>query len=324
MCSTLLWKVFVMNEDQFLWVEKYRPKKVSDCILPDRIKTVFQEYVDRKSIPNLMLTGSAGVGKTTVAMAMCDEIGLNHMFINSSEERGIDMLRTKIKGYASTISLTGGRKVIILDEADYLTPEAQAGLRGIIEEFSDNCSFIFTCNFKSRLIDALHSRCSVIEFSLKTDEKPRMAAQLFTRLSVILNKENVSYDKQVLIKLIEKFFPDYRRTLNELQRYSTNGSLDAGTLSQITDVRKIADLVGYLKEGNFTEMRKWVVSNSDIEPARIYRKIYDSLYEYFKPESIPQAVIIISKYQYQSAFVADQEINLVACLTEIMVDCEFV
>jgi replication factor C small subunit len=307
----------------FLWVEKYRPKTVAECILPDRIKEVFQEYVDKNSIPNLMLTGSAGVGKTTVAMAMCEQIGLNHLFINSSEERGIDMLRTKIRGYASSLSLTGGRKVIILDEADYLTPEAQAGLRGAIEEYSDNCTFIFTCNFKSRLIDALHSRCSVIDFSLHAEEKPRMAAQLFTRLSTILSKENIEYDKQVLIKIVEKFFPDYRRTLNELQRYSAFGSIDAGTLSQISDVRKIGELVGFLKEGNFSEMRKWVVANSDIEPARIYRKVYDSLYEYFKPESIPQAVVIISKYQYQSAFVADQEINLVACLTEIMVDCEF-
>jgi len=311
-----------MNDD-FLWVEKYRPKTVSDCILPDRIKKAFQEYVDKGSIPNLMLTGSAGVGKTTVAMAMCEEIGLNHLFINSSEERGIDMLRTKIKGYASTISLTGGRKVIILDEADYLTPEAQAGLRGAIEEFSENCTFIFTCNFKSRLIDALHSRCSVIDFSLKVEEKPKMAMLFFKRLSKILENEGVNYDKAVLQQIVGKYFPDYRRTLNELQRYSASGSIDAGTLSQVSDVRKIADLVGYLKEGNFSEMRKWVVANSDIEPARIYRKVYDSLYEYFKPTSIPQAVVIISRYQYQSAFVADQEINLVACLTEIMVDCEF-
>jgi DNA polymerase III delta prime subunit len=309
---------------EFLWVEKYRPHTVADCILPERIKKVFQSYVDTKSIPNLMLTGSAGVGKTTVAMAMCEEIGVNNLFINSSEERGIDMLRTKIKGYASTISLTGGRKVIILDEADYLTPEAQAGLRGAIEEFSENCTFIFTCNFKSRLIDALHSRCSVIDFSLQPDEKPKMALQLFKRLENVLKQEGVEYDKSVLQQVVGKFFPDYRRTLNELQRYSNNGALDAGTLAQISDVRKIVELVGFLKEGNFAEMRKWVVANSDIEPARIYRKIYDSLYEYFKPESIPQAVVILAKYQYQSAFVADQEINLVACLTEIMVDCEYV
>ena len=311
------------QNDEYLWVEKYRPRKVSDCILPDRIKKSFQEYVDKGSIPNLMLTGTAGVGKTTVAIAMCEEIGLNYLFINSSEERGIDMLRTKIKGYASTISLTGGRKVIILDEADYLTPEAQAGLRGAIEEFSDNCSFIFTCNFKARLIEALHSRCSVIDFTLKTEEKPKMALMLTKRLEGILSSEGVTYDKEVLVQIVGKFFPDYRRTLNELQRYSSGGSIDAGTLAQVSDVRKIADLVGFLKNQNFAEMRKWVVANSDIDPARIYRKVYDSLYEYFKPASIPQAVVIIAKYQYQAAFVADQEINLVACLTEIMVDCEF-
>lgn len=311
------------QNDEYLWVEKYRPRKVSDCILPDRIKKSFQEYVDKGSIPNLMLTGTAGVGKTTVAIAMCEEIGLNYLFINSSEERGIDMLRTKIKGYASTISLTGGRKVIILDEADYLTPEAQAGLRGAIEEFSDNCSFIFTCNFKARLIEALHSRCSVIDFTLKTEEKPKMALMLTKRLEGILSSEGVTYDKEVLVQIVGKFFPDYRRTLNELQRYSSGGSIDAGTLAQVSDVRKVADLVGFLKNQNFAEMRKWVVANSDIDPARIYRKVYDSLYEYFKPASIPQAVVIIAKYQYQAAFVADQEINLVACLTEIMVDCEF-
>lgn len=309
---------------EFLWVEKYRPHTVADCILPDRLKKPFQEYVDSKKIPNLMLTGSAGVGKTTIAKAMCDEIGINHLYINASENRGIDTLRTTIRNYASTVSLTGGLKVIILDEADYLTPEAQAAMRGAIEEFSSNCTFIFTCNFKSKLIDALHSRCSVIDFALKNDEKPRMASQLFTRLSIILNKEGVEYDKQVLIKIVEKHFPDYRRTLNELQRYSSSGSLDAGIVAQLSDVRKIGELVKYLKEKNFGEMRKWVVMNSDIDPARVFRKIYDSLSESIKPEFIPQAVIVIAKYQYQSAFVADQEINLVACLTEMMVECEYV
>jgi DNA polymerase III delta prime subunit len=308
--------------DEFLWTEKYRPKTVAECILPDRIKKSFQEYVNTGSIPNLMLTGGPGVGKTTAAIAMCKEIGLNYILINSSDENGVATIRTKVNGYASTISLTGGRKVIIFDEADYLTPEAQATLRGAIEEFSDNCSFIFTCNFKSRLIDALHSRCSVIDFTLNAEEKPRMASQFFSRLMVILNKEGITYDKQVLIKLVEKFFPDYRRALNELQRYSSGGAIDAGTLAQVSDVRKFVELIGYLKVRNFTEMRKWVVTNSDIDSARIYRKIYDSLYEYFKPDSIPQAVIIIARYQYQSAFVADQEINLVACLTEMMVDCE--
>lgn len=310
--------------DEFLWVEKYRPHKISDCILPNRLKKVFQEYVNTNQIPNLMLTGSAGVGKTTVAMALCDEIGISYLFINSSEDRGIDMLRTKIRGYASTISLTGGRKVIILDEADYLTPEAQAALRGTIEEFSENCTFIFTCNFKSRLIDALHSRCAVVDFALKSDEKKEMAAQLFKRLKQILDSEEVKYEDAVLAELIKKYFPDYRRTLNELQKFATIGNLDAGIIAQLSDVRKVSDLVGYLKSKDFNEMRKWVVVNSDVEPARIYRKIYDSLYEYFKPVSIPQAVVILSRYQYQSAFVADQEINLVACLTEIMVDCEFI
>jgi DNA polymerase III delta prime subunit len=308
--------------EEFLWTEKYRPQKVEACILPDRIKKVFQEYVNTKNIPNLMLTGTAGVGKTTVAISMCEEIGLNYLFINSSEERGIDTLRTKIKGYASTVSLVGGRKVIILDEADYITPEAQAALRGAIEEFSTNCSFIFTCNFKSRLIEALHSRCSVIDFTLQADEKPKMAAAFFGRIAEILDIEGISYEKNVLIEITKKYFPDYRRTLNELQRYSTSGSIDAGILAQITSVRNIQDLVKNLKDKNFSDMRKWVVVNSDLDPIRIYRKIYDSLYEYMKPESIPQAVVILAKYQYQSAFVADQEINLVACLTELMIDCE--
>jgi DNA polymerase III delta prime subunit len=305
-------------------VEKYRPTTVNDCILPERLKKSFQEYVNRKEIPNLMLTGSAGVGKTTVAKAMCDEIGVNHLYINASENRGIDVLRTTIRNYASTISLSGGKKVIILDEADYMTPDAQAAMRGAIEEFAENCTFIFTCNFKSKLIDAIHSRCSVIDFALRNDEKKEMAAQLFKRLQFILTQEKIAYDKAVLAKIVEKFFPDYRRTLNELQRYGASGSLDAGIVAQLSDIRKISDLVKHLKEKNFSEMRKWCVANSDIEPARIYRKIYDGLYEYMKPHSIPQAVVTIGKYQYQSAFVADQEINLVACLTELMVDCEYV
>jgi len=311
-------------KESFLWVEKYRPTTVNDCILPDRLKKPFQEYVDRKEIPNLMLTGSAGVGKTTVAKAMCDEIGINHLYINASENRGIDVLRTTIRNYASTVSLTGGLKVIILDEADYLTPEAQAAMRGAIEEFSANCTFIFTCNFKSKLIDAIHSRCSVIDFALRSDEKAKMAMQLMKRMENVLTQEGVNYDKAVLAKIIEKYFPDYRRTLNELQRFSSSGSLDAGIVAQLSDLRKIGDLVKHLKDKNFGEMRKWCVTNSDIEPARIYRKIYDGLYEYMKPDSIPQAVVTIGKYQYQAAFVADQEINLVACLTELMVDCEYV
>ena len=309
-----------MND--FLWCQKYRPKTVSECILPERLKTVFQEFVNSGNIPNLLLTGTAGVGKTTVAIAMCEELNLDYLFINSSDERGIDTLRNKIKGYASTFSFEGKRKVIILDEADYITPEAQAALRGAIEEFSNNCTFIFTCNFKARLIEAIHSRCSVIDFTLQTEEKPKMASAFFNRLSEILKLENVAYDKAALIEIIKKFFPDYRRTMNELQRFSKNGTIDASVIAQVSLVKSIDDLVRNLKEKNFGEMRKWVVLNSDIDCARLYRKIYDGLYEYMKPESIPQAVVILAKYQYQSAFVADQEINLVACLTEIMVDCE--
>lgn len=308
---------------EFLFVEKYRPHKIEECILPERLKKVFQEYVKDENIPNLMLTGSAGCGKTTVAKAMCEEIGLNHLFINSSDERGIDTLRTKIKGYASTVSLTGGRKVIILDEADYLTPEAQAGLRGAIEEFSENCSFIFTCNFKARLIDALHSRCSVVDFSLKGDEKAKMAMQMFKRLATILQQEEIEYDKTVLAKIVERYFPDYRRTLNELQRYATSGRIDTGVLAQMDSVRKLDDLIKSLKEKDFSTMRKWVVNNSDVDISHIFKSVYDGLAEYLKPDTIPAAVVTLAKYQYQSAFVADQELNLVACLTEIMVECEF-
>ena len=309
--------------DEFLWVEKYRPHTIEDCILPERLKKIFQQYVDDQSIPNLMLTGSAGVGKTTAAKAMCDQIGINHLYINASLERGIDTLRTKISGYASTVSLTGGRKVIIMDEADYLTPEAQAAMRGMIEQFSNNCTFIFTCNFKARLIDAIHSRCSVIDFTLVTDEKKEMAVQFFKRLQTILDTEGVTYEKPVLAKIVDKYFPDYRRTLNELQRYSNAGTIDAGIVSQLSDIRKIGELVTSLRNKDFGSMRKWIVANSDIDPARVYRKIYDSLFEFFKSDSIPQAVVILAKYQYQAAFVADQEINLVACLTELMVDCEY-
>jgi DNA polymerase III delta prime subunit len=253
---------------------------------------------------------------------MCDEIGCNYLFINSSEERGIDVLRTKVVGYASTVSLTGGRKVIILDEADGLTPDTQDALRGVIEKFSANCSFIFTCNFKAKIKDAIHSRCSIVDFTLKNNEKPTMASKMYKRLEQILTKESIEYDKTVLAKVVEKYFPDYRRTLNELQRYSVSGSIDAGIVPQLDSVRSLNELIKALKGKDFTAMRKWVVVNSDIDPSRIYRSIYDGLAEYLKPESIPGAVVTLAKYQYQSAFVADQELNLVACLTEIMVECE--
>lgn len=307
--------------DEFLLSQKHRPQKVSECILPDRLKKIFQNFVESKDIPNMMLAGSPGVGKTTVALAMCEELGINYLFINSSEERGIDTLRVKIMGYASTVSLEGGRKVIILDEADNITPDAQLGLRGAMEAFSSNCTFILTCNYKARLIDGIHSRCTVIDFALSSEERPKMALAFYKRVSDILSQENIVYDKSVLAKLIEKYFPDFRRTLNEIQRFSSGGTLDSSILSQINDLKNIDELVKSLREKDFKAMRKWVTTNSDIDPSRIFRRIYDGIYDILKPENIPQAVVILGKYQYQSAFVADQEINLVACLTEMMIDC---
>lgn len=308
--------------EQYLWTEKYRPRKVDDCILPDYLKNTFNEYVAQGNIPNLLLTGGPGVGKTTAAKAMCNEIGCDFMLINGSDERGIDTLRTKIKQYASSVSFAGGRKVIIIDEADYLTPEAQAAMRGAIEEFAINCSFIFTCNYKSRLIEAIHSRCSVIEFKLKNGEKVKMATALMKRVEGILEAEGVTYDKRVVAEVIQKHFPDYRRVLNELQRYATNGSIDVGILAQIAEVT-LKELVGFLKDKDFGAMRKWVGANSDMDHAKLYRAIYDNMYDILKPESIPQAVIILGDYQYKMAFVADPEINTVACLTTIMMECEF-
>ena len=309
--------------DEFLWVEKYRPKTVKDCILPDRLKKLFQQYADSKSIPNLILCGTAGVGKTTVALAMCDEIGASHMKINASKERGIDILRTKIEQYAGTVSLSGSRKVMILDEADNLTHDAQKALLGVIEECSANCTFILTCNFKSRLLDAVQSRCPSIDFTLQADERPRMASQFLKRMEEILKKENVVYERPVLIKIVEKYLPDYRRLLGELQRHGTAGAINAGTLAEISALRNFEYLAAHLKDKDFGEMRKWVVANSDVDVSMVFRRVYDALMGFMTPQDVPQAVVILAKYQYQSAFVADQEINLVACLTELMVSCEF-
>ena len=309
--------------EHLLWTEKYRPSKIEDCILPDAVKKTFQEYVDRKEIPNLLLSGTAGVGKTTIAKALCEEVGCDYIIINGSDESGIDVLRTKIKNYASSMSLHGGRKVVIIDEADYLNPNStQPAMRGAIEEFASNCSFIFTCNFKNRIIDPIHSRCSVIDFKVN-GSKAKLASQFMKRVEWILEQENVTYDKDVVAAVITKHFPDNRRILNELQRYSVSGSIDRGILSSVSDVQ-ITELINSLKGKDFSGARKWVTNNIDNDPVRIYRKIYDSMYDYIKPQAIPQCVLILAKYQYQSAFAADQEINLVACLTEIMVDCEFV
>lgn len=308
--------------DHLLWTEKHRPQTVEDCILPERLKKPFQEYVNSKNIPHLLLAGGAGVGKTTVAKAMCNQIGADFIVINGSDETGIDVFRTKIKDFASSMSFTGGRKVIIIDEADYLNANStQPALRNAMEEFSGNCSFIFTCNYKNRIIGPLHSRCAVVDFTLRNDEKAGMAAQFFKRIQNILDVEEVEYDSKVVAELVKKHFPDFRRVLNELQRFSQFGKIDTGILAQISDV-SISEVVKYLKNKDFSAIRKWVASTS-VDPTSLYRKLYDNLYEVLQPASIPQAVIILADYQYKQAFVADAEINTVACLTELMVSVEF-
>ena len=311
--------------DKFLWVEKYRPKTIDDCILSDTIKGTLNDLVKEEQVPNLMFTGPAGVGKTTVARAICDMTNSDYIIINGSDEgRMIDTLRTKMTQFCSTISLQGGRKVVIIDEADYMNPDSvQPAMRGFIEKFAENCSFIFTCNFKNRIIEPIHSRCAVVDFTLKKDEKPEIASQFLIRCGNILSEENIEHDKRVVIELINKHFPDFRRVINELQRYSTSGTIDSGILANIGEIN-LNELIVALREKNFPKMRQWVTSNVDNDPASVYRKIYDKLYEVLDKSSIPQAVLIIADYQYKSAFVADQEINLVACLIELMAECEFV
>ena len=308
--------------EHLLWTEKYRPQTIEDCILPKRLKEVFQQYASQKQIPNLLLTGSAGVGKTTVAKALCQEVGCDYLVINGSDESGIDTFRVKIKNYASSMSFTGGRKVIIIDEADYLNPNStQPALRNAIEEFASNCSFIFTCNYKNRIIEPLHSRCAVIEFGLKNGEKQKMALEFLKRTESILQSEKVEFDKKVVAELVTKHFPDFRRVLNELQRYSQLGKIDVGVLAQVADV-SITEIVKYIKDKDFGAVRKWVATN-EIDSTTFFRKLYDNLYDFLKPHSIPQVILILADYQYKQAFVVDQEINIVACLIQIMAEGDF-
>ena len=311
--------------DEFLWVEKYRPKTIDDCILPEDTKQTFKNFLDKGEVPNLLLAGPAGCGKTTVAKALCNELGVDYYVINGSDEgRFLDTVRNNAKNFASTVSLssTAKHKVIIIDEADNTTNDVQLLLRASIEEFSGNCRFIFTCNYKNKIIEPLHSRCAVVEFGIKGRDKPALAASFFKRVQQILDTESIEYDNKVLVELVNKHFPDWRRVLNECQRYSVGGKIDAGILATFSDVA-VNELIKNLKEKNFAEVRKWIVSNLDNDTTVLLRRVYDNLYDSLVPGSIPAAVLVLAKYQYQGAFVADQEINMLACMTEIMVECEF-
>src|SRR5210317_1808768 len=309
--------------DEFLWVEKYRPRTLDECILPADTKKVFSQFVESGEIPNMLLCGTAGTGKTTVARALCNELGCDYIVINGSEESGIDVLRTKIKGFASTISLTDSKKVVILDEADYLNPNStQPALRAFIEEFSNNCRFIFTCNYKNRIIEPLHSRCAVVDFKIENKDKQEIAASFFKRLATILEQEQIQYDPKPIVELITKHFPDWRRVINELQRYSVTGKIDSGILLNLTE-ESFKQLIQNLKDKNFTEVRKWVAKNGDSDSINIFRQLYDTASTNLESGSIPQLVLILSDYQYKAAFVADHELNMMAALTEIMAQCKF-
>jgi DNA polymerase III delta prime subunit len=309
--------------ENYLWVEKYRPSTLADCILPDELKNTFQQFVDNKNVPNLLLSGSAGVGKTTVAKAMLEELGADYIVVNGSLHGNIDTLRTEIMNFATTVSFSEGRKYVILDEADYLNPQStQPALRNFMEEYSKNCGFILTCNFKNRIIDPLHSRCSVVDFIFPKKMAPKLASDFFERVKVILDTENVTYDEKVLATIIQRHFPDWRRVINELQRYSVNGNIDTGLLANSSQ-NAFNTLISQLKAKQFTDMRKWVAQNIDSDPTSIMRMLYDHASEKVDPKSIPQLVLLIGEYQYKSAFVADQEINLVAFLTQVMAEVEF-
>ena len=313
----------IVETKEYLWCEKYRPRNIEDCILPQGIKDTFQQMVDAGESQNLLLSGSAGCGKTTIAKALCNELDTDWIIINCSEDGNIDTLRTKIRNFASSVSISGGNKVVILDEFDYANAQSmQPALRGFIEEFANNCRFILTCNFKNRIIEPIHSRCTCITFTIPKSEKPKLASQFMDRAKWLLEEEDIKYDDKVVVELIMNHFPDFRRVINELQRYSVAGTIDVGILTTIGEIH-IKELMSYMKNKDFISARKWAVENLDNSPTELFRKIYDGLYENLTSSSIPQAVLILAEYQYKSAFVADQEINLVACIVELMMGCEF-
>lgn len=308
--------------DEFLWVEKYRPQTIEDCILPSKLKETFQEMVRDGEAQNLLLSGKPGCGKTTVARALANDLGSEYILINCSEDGNIDTLRTKIRNFASTVALTDAKKLVILDEFDYSNPQStQPALRGFIEEFSKNCRFVLTCNYKNRIIEPLHSRCTVLDFKIPSKEKPKLAMKVLGRVKHVLTEEGIDFEEEVIAKLIMKHFPDIRRVLNELQRYAGSGKIDVGILSNLGEV-SVKELAGFMKSKEFSNVRGWVVENLDNDQTTIFRKIYDSLYDYFSPQSIPSAVLILADYQHKAAFVADPEINLTACFTELMLECE--
>jgi DNA polymerase III delta prime subunit len=311
------------RDEMFLWVEKYRPQKINECVLPESLKKTFHEYIAQGELPTFLFCGTAGVGKTTVAKALCNEIGAEFLFINGSEESGIDVLRTKIKSFASSVSLTDAKKVVILDEADYLNPNStQPALRAFIEEFSANCRFIFTCNYKNRIIEPLHSRCAVVDFKIDNKDKQDTMAAFFKRAVQILKQENIEFDQKVVAEVVAKHFPDYRRVLNELQRYSVSGKIDTGILVNVSE-ESYKELMKNLRDMNFTEVRKWVGKNSDMDSVALFRELYNNANTLLDPQSIPQLVLTLAEYQYKAAFVADHELNTMAALTEVMANCKF-